>query len=209
MDGILGYHIQPHLNIKFQSSIVHFSISVTVIMCVLGIINVIVLLITFKSKETRKSGSCYYLICSSITTLFTIIIFTLKFIIFISTQITLMKNQSFLYIQCLLLDYLLRIGINFDQWLNACVAVERAITTIKGVNFNKDRSKQIAIYVIIILILLNISIIVHDPIYRRIINDNDDKRLWCIVSYPSHIQTYNLIMNSFHFLTPFLMNIIS
>jgi len=110
------------------------------------------------------------------------------------------------------MDFLLRIGLNLDQWFNACVAMERAITVIKGINFNKQQSKRMAKYIIFFLLFLNISTVIHDPIYRRLIDDNDnddEKRIWCIVSYSSNLQIFNLMINIFHFFTPFLMNLIS
>jgi len=100
-----------------------------------------------------------------------------------------------------------------DQWLNACVAIERSITAIKGVNFNKKKSRKLAGYIIIILLILNIGTSVHDPLYRRLIDDNHDDnseyRIWCIVSYPFHIQRFHLLMNIFHFCVPFVINFIS
>jgi hypothetical protein len=165
-----------------------------------------------KSKVTRKSGSGLYLLGSSITTLFTTIIFTLKFWILIQAQTTSTTNRSFLHFQCISMDFLLRIGLNLDQWFDACVAMERAITVIKGINFNKQKSKRMAKYIIVFLLFLNISTVIHDPIYRRLIDDNDnddEKRIWCIVSYPSNVQSFNFMINIFHFSTPFLMNLIS
>jgi hypothetical protein len=212
LDAILGYHIQPHISIRHQPRIVQVSVTLTILMFFIGLINGILSLIVFKNEETRKSGSGLYLFGSSISTLFITIIFTLKFWILISAQITYMTNRSFLYFQCMTLDYLLRIGLNLDQWFNTCVAMERAITVIKGINFNKQKSKRIAKYMIIFLVVLNVSTIIYDPIYRRLIDDGDNedtKRIWCIVSYPSGLQTFNLIINIFHFCAPFLLNFIS
>ena len=31
-----------------------------------------------------------------------------------------------------------------DKWLNACISMERAFTTIKGTQFNKKKSRQMA-----------------------------------------------------------------
>jgi hypothetical protein len=98
-----------------------------------------------------------------------------------------------------------------DQWLNACVAFERTFTVIKGVNFNKKKSKQTAKYVMIILIIIIIGSSIHDPIYRRLIEEeNDDgKRIWCIVTYPNKLQIFDSFINPFHVLVPFLINFLS
>ena len=66
-----------------------------------------------------------------------------------------------------------------DQWLSACVAIERAIASIQGIHFNKQKSKQMAKYIIFSLLLLIIITNIHDPIHRRLIDDNnnDEKRI--------------------------------
>jgi hypothetical protein len=212
LDAILGYHIQPHISIKHQPSIVQVSIAFTTIMSLSGLINGILSIIVFKNKELHQVGSGLYLLGSSITTLFTIIMFTLKFWILIIAQINYITNRSFLYFQCISMDILLRIGLNMDQWLNACVAMERGITAIKGINFRKEKSKQMAKYIILFLIFVTILTNIHDPIYRHLIDDGDtedEKRIWCIVTYPPNLEIFNFMINIFHFFVPFFINLIS
>ncbi|CAF3364239.1 unnamed protein product [Rotaria sp. Silwood1] len=129
LDAILGYHIQPHIIIRHQTLVVQLSIVLTIIMTVAGLINSTLLMIAINNKEPCKIGCGIYLISTSITSLFTML-----------------------------------------------------ITTI------------------------------HDPIHRRLIdddNDDDEKRIWCIVTYSSNLQTFNTVLNIFHFLTPFIINLIS
>jgi hypothetical protein len=101
------------------------------------------------------------------------------------------------------------------QWLNACVATERAFTIIKGANFNKKKSKRTAKFVILLLVIVIAGTSIHDPISRRLIdeesNDDDEnvKRTWCIVNYGSVLQVYNSMINTSHFLGPFMINLIS
>jgi hypothetical protein len=100
-----------------------------------------------------------------------------------------------------------------DQWLNACVAAERAMTMVKGSEFVKKKSRKAAKFVIIILLVVIVGSSIHDPIYRRLIeeenDDNDQKRIWCIVTYPSNLEIYYYITHIFHFFGPFLINVIS
>jgi hypothetical protein len=99
-----------------------------------------------------------------------------------------------------------------DQWLCACVALERAITTKRGTHFNKQKSKQAAKVVISILLVVIVATSIHDPLYRRLIveeNDDVEKRIWCIVTYPSSLQIYNSAIYIFHFLGPFMINLVS
>jgi hypothetical protein len=104
-----------------------------------------------------------------------------------------------------------------DQWLNACVALERSMTVMKATRFNKTKSIQAAKFVIIILLIIIAGSCIHDPIHRRLIdegnngvyNEDDQKRTWCIVTYPHSFQVYNSFMHTFHFCGPFLINLIS
>jgi hypothetical protein len=100
-----------------------------------------------------------------------------------------------------------------DQWLNACVAVERATTSIKGARFDKKKSKRAAKFFIISLLIIIISTSIHDPIYRQLIdeinNDDNIKRIWCVAMYSPGLQVYNYVMYTFHFSIPFMMNLIS
>jgi hypothetical protein len=213
LDGILGYHILPHVSITQQPSIVQFSVTLTIIFIIAGLINGILTMITFKSKLVREVGCGLYLFGSSITALLTIIIFGLKFWILFLAQIERISNRTFLSFQCHSIDFLLRLCLNMDQWLNACVAMERAITAKKGFNFNKKKSKQAAKKVIIILFILIVGTSIHDPIYRHLIieenDDNDEKRIWCIVTYPLSLQIFNNIVHIFHLFGPFMINLIS
>ncbi|CAF4059386.1 unnamed protein product [Adineta steineri] len=211
LDAILGYHIQTNIDIIHQTIIIQISITLTVLMSIIGLVNGIFLLITFQNKILWKSGCAIYLLGSSITTLFTIIIFFLKFIILLLSQMTFITDRSYLNFQCIITDYFLQTGLHMDQWLNACVALERAITTIKGINFNAKKSKKIAKFNLIILFIFIIGTNMIDPIHRRLIdeNSNDEKRIWCIASYSSSIQIINKIINIFHICIPFLINIIS
>ncbi|CAF1421215.1 unnamed protein product [Adineta steineri] len=218
LDAILGYHIQPYIDMIHQPTIVQTSLAITIIIIIIGLINGIASLITFKNKETQKLGCGFYLYGSSIATLFIVIIFTLKFSILLIAQITYIENRLFLRFQCVSIDFLLRIGLNMDRWLNACVALERAIATIKGIAFNKTKSKKIAGYIILLLSIVIISTDVHDPIYRQLIDENNndeydsddnEKRIWCIVTYPPAIQKFNTAMNILHFFIPFTINLIS
>ena len=53
---------------------------------------------------------------------------------------------------------------------------------------------------------------VYDPIHRRLVDDDssdEEKRIWCIVSYSSELHNFNQFIHMFHFFIPFLMNITS
>ncbi|CAF1251589.1 unnamed protein product [Adineta ricciae] len=214
LDAILAYHIVSDVNLSRQTAIVKISFSLTILFLIVGLINGILSMITFKNKSVLEVGCGVYLLCSSITASLTMILFGLKYFIYLSTQISTPSNRLFLQIQCHSLDFLLRICLNMDQWLNACVSMERAMATIQGVRFEKKKSKQLAKKLIVLFFLFTVSTSIHDPIYRHLFeeeNDNDEnkKRIWCIVKYSSSLQIYNRVMNTFHFFVPFLINFLS
>ncbi|UJR07222.1 hypothetical protein I4U23_011510 [Adineta vaga] len=138
----------------------------------------------------------------------------LKFCILIIAQTKHLTNRSFLYSQCVSIDFILRIGLQLDQWLHACVAMERIITVTKGVKFNKIKSKAMAKYIALCLFMIIIITNIHDPFHRRLINDDDNndeniRRIWCIAVHSSTFEKVNFYVNILHCLGPFIMNIVS
>lgn len=63
------------------------------------------------------------------------------------------------------------------------------------------------------LVVITIVANIFDPIYRSLFDENDDdedeKRIWCIINYPSSVRIINLILTIFHFIIPFIINLIS
>jgi hypothetical protein len=142
-----------------QSSLIQITFGVTVVMLLLGWINGILVLITFKNKKVRQVGCGFYLLGSSSTTLVTMTMFVLKFILLLDIQMGSVTNRTFLSVQCSSMDFLVRIGLNMDQWLNACVAIE-------GARFDKAKSREKAKYAIPTLLIFVMISTVYDPIYR-------------------------------------------
>ena len=97
--------------------------------------------ITFLNNDSRKTGSGIYLLATSLNTIVTMVVLALKFCILIIAQISSETNRSFLYGQCLSLDFLVKAGVSLDQWLSSSVSAERAIATIRRSKFNKKASK--------------------------------------------------------------------
>ena len=177
LDAILGYHIQPSVGLTKQPLIVQISVALTIIFICLGLANGSLTLITFLNKGTRKVGCGYYLFCTSINTLVITMMFGLKFFILLLVQMEVIFNRSFLSFQCHSLDFIVRCALNMDQWLSACVAIERAITMVRGARFDKKKSTQIAKRVIFILLMVITATGVDDPIHRRLIDEeNEDER---------------------------------
>jgi hypothetical protein len=95
------------------------------------------------------------------------------------------------------------------DWFSACVAIERMIVVIKGINFNQARSKRNARWVMIVVVLCILLSLVHDPIHRQLVYDEEEQRTWCVVRYSSAMKIFDSTMHIFHFFVPFSINLIS
>ena len=201
------------------------SAALTVIMLVAGLINSIFAIVTFQNKELRKVGCGMYLLASSITSLLTIFMFTVKFWFFVLAQI----NETSISLSvhrggCVAIEPLLKLFFYWDAWLNACVAVERASLVSKGIKFDKKKSKLIARWIIIILPFCIMATITHEPLHRKLfeyntVNENSEeygseknqteRRVWCLTRYSPSVQNYNTGILFFHLLGPFIINLLS
>ncbi len=213
LDDILGYQIKPLAPFGKQRTVVKVSVAVTVAILIVGLLNGIPSIMTFQAARPRKVGCGIYLLVTSIISILIIIVFTFKFITLLLVQMGTILNEVFLVSQCVSLDFLLKALVQMNDWLCACVAVERAFTVIRGVYFNKDRSKRVAKWVILAVFLFIISTSIHEPIHRRLLDDIEEGRRWCIIQYSmekaSLYTSYTTVMNMVHFIAPFSINIIS
>jgi hypothetical protein len=210
LDTILGYHMRPGNEIRQQPIIVKVAIALTIVIFFFGCINIFLSLITFREEETRSVGCGLYLFASSTISLNIVIVFTVKFRLLLASQIGSMNNRSFLYIQCVSVDYLLRSLLSISDWLSACVAIERAINVSQGIKFNKIKSKQIAKWMILIVILFTSCTYIYDPLHRHLIDDDEEEQhTWCVTKYSSSLQVFDWLLNIFHFSLPFSINCIS
>ncbi|CAF1376715.1 unnamed protein product [Adineta steineri] len=209
-----GKCFQDNQNRSFsqQPMIIKISIGIITFMFILGLINGIMSILTFHRKKTRDVGCGYYLFISSWISICLIIILLIKFWQLLLSQMTILTNRSFVNFNCILLDVSIKLLIAFNDWLDTCVCIERAITVSKGVKFNKNKSKQVSKWVILIILIVTILTHLHDPIHRQLIDDIDidEKRVWCLVQYPSSsIKTWNSFITFVHFLMPFIINLLS
>jgi len=105
LDSILGYHIKPNVSINKQPFIVKFTIGITLIMLIAGLISGSLSLATFLSSKTREVGCGYYLLLSSISSICMIILLTIKVCYLILSQMSLIPNRS---LYSLLIVFLLK-----------------------------------------------------------------------------------------------------
>ncbi|CAF1444636.1 unnamed protein product [Adineta steineri] len=49
----------------------------------------------------------------------------------------------------------------------------------------------------------------YEFIHRDLFDDHEERRVWCVLRYSQSIETYTTIVQYFHFIDPFLVNLIS
>ncbi|CAF1652549.1 unnamed protein product [Adineta ricciae] len=211
LDSILGYHIQPNLSMSQQLFIIKICILITTIMFALGLANGLLSVGTFRLEKINQTGCSMYLLVSSWNSLVLTIVFYLKFWHLLLSQMSMITNEFYLKINCVMLDMLINVLISTNDWLYGCVAIERLLTVSQGVKFDQNKSKRFAKWISLCIFLMAILTHIQDPIHRQLIDDIDvdQRRTWCIAEYSSALNVFNICIILFHFLVPFLINLIS
>ena len=122
-----------------------------------------------------------------------------------------LTNRSLLTWNCIVLDMILRVLLALSDWLYRCVAIERLPTVVKGTHFDKSKSKRMAKWVTLCLLIWIILTHLHDPIHRRLIDDIDldEQKTWCFAQYSSSAKIFHSFITLFNFSIPFLINLSS
>ncbi|CAF1537569.1 unnamed protein product [Adineta ricciae] len=227
LDDILHDELRSNKPLSDQSTSIKFSVTLTIIMFIVGLISSILSFLTFKNKTTQQVGCGLYLLASSITSLLTISMFTIKFWFLLITRINVpMISLTVFQGGCKFIEPILKLLLYLDNWFNACVAIERGFHIFKGINANKMKSKHIARWMILILPFCILSTLIHEPIflkpfeYPSELNRNEsnyislngrmsDRPIQCIAEYPRSVQYYNTFILFFHLVVPFIANLCS
>ncbi|CAF1562161.1 unnamed protein product [Adineta ricciae] len=226
LDDILRFEVNRNMTIQHQPLLIKVTAALSVIMFVVGLISSACSILTFQNASLRQVGCGLYLLASSVTSLLTITIFTIKFWFVVITQMGMFIRPSILDGGCKSIEPILKLLFYWDTWLNACVAVERGVNVYKGVNFDKEKSKRFARWIIFILPIVIVGTIIHEPFYRHVFKHEIKERslfdgttrpkeivkdiyTWCLTSYPQSVQDYNTAILFIHLLGPFLANLFS
>ncbi|CAF1097963.1 unnamed protein product [Adineta steineri] len=224
LDDILRDELKLNTVLNNQSFSIKLSAGLTIIMFVAGLINSILSFITFQNKDSQQVGCGMYLLITSITSLLTISMFIIKFWFVVLTHINVSTSLSVLRGGCASIEPILKLVLYLDGWLNACVAVERAVLILKGVKFDKKKSKSVARQTILILPFCIFGTLIHELVYRKLFvyetgldkmdmnetNEDTIKRyVSCITRYSPSIQDYNTAVLFFHLVGPFIVNLLS
>lgn len=209
LDDLLRYEIQHNQSFFQQSTSMKVIAAIVILMFVIGVINSLLSFITFYTAESREVGCGIYLLVSSIISLITMIMFTVKFWFLLLTQTNSDTNPSIRHAYCRFNEPLLKLFLYLNTWFHACVAAERAIMVYKGVHFNKTHSRCAAWQITLLLPIFVAGSTLHEIFYRRLMTSKEHQYSRCVVNYPSEVQHYNTIILFLHFLVPFAANLLS
>ncbi|CAF3498607.1 unnamed protein product [Rotaria sp. Silwood1] len=209
LDVILAYQIRPHIYISRQRVIINMSIAIISVILVINLISNVLSLMTFWSKNLRAVGCGLYLFILSSLSILSVIILTLKLWILILSQMSLIANRTILWINCISMEFLLQSLLAIRDWLTACVAIERVFIITKGVNFSKKKSKQTAQWIVITVVIFTMISRIYDPIHRKLIDDKEEQRTWCVVRYSPLMRIFDSAVHIFHFIIPSSINLLS
>jgi len=226
---VVGDQVKRNISFLKQSSLIKSTAGITMLMFVIGLVNRICSLTTFQNKELRKVGCVLYLFASSVTSLLTISMFTIKFWFVILLGMNSTVNLSLLRTDCVFISPVLKLCLYIDGWLNVCVAIERTVNVFKGVTFDQKLSKRIARWIIFILPILIVLNLIHEPLHHQLIEYTHKKykvedqnltlsedaeyeiehNIMCVTRYSHSVQIYNTISLFVHLLVPFVVNVCS
>lgn len=192
-----------------QTVAVKVSIVLTTLTLVTGRINNILSITTFQLKNLCDVGCGLYLLTLSVISLISTILFSFKFWLLVLIQMASITNRTAILINCISIEFILRSLLTTGDWLSACVAIERVIAVIKGINFDQASSKRKARWVIVVLALVIPFGLMHDPTHRQLVHDEEEQRTWCVVRYSSAMKIFDSTMHILHFFVPVSINLIS
>ena len=143
LDIILAYHIRSKTSINQQPGIVEIAIVLTTIILAIGIINGLLSFRTFRGKETCSVGCGLYLLTTSIVSIITVVVLTLKFAFLVASQIGSIDSRWFLRIQCTSMDFLLRFLLSTSDWLRCmcCYRASRQCHTRSQIQQNEEQMR--------------------------------------------------------------------
>ncbi len=211
IDSILGQVILVDTPITQQPLIVKIFIGIIAMIFIFGLFSNYCSLQIFRHPNIQSYGCGHYFVALTIVNQIGIIMFVCRFIYLLVGQISLIENRLFLSISCAIFDTIVQYFLSSSDWLIGCIACERTVSVIKRTRFNKRQSVRASKFVIIFLFLLLLLLSIHQIFNRQLISDpRIENRLWCVIQFRYiWLQRYDTIINFFHSIIPFIINVIS
>ncbi|UJR24270.1 hypothetical protein I4U23_027237 [Adineta vaga] len=210
LDSMLGPIISTNISLHKQSITIKILLIIISLMFIIGFISNICSFLVFRHQDIQQIGCGYYLKILSIINQITIIIFVIRIIYLIYSQIMIIHNMKILNITCYLFDFILQSSISFCDWLHTCIACERTITAMKGTQFNKGLSVRMVKFIIPTLLFQVILTSIHHVFNHILIQDpRSNIRFWCVIKHrQSWLRIYEICISIFNNVIPLCINFI-
>jgi hypothetical protein len=154
LDSIIGSEILVDQSFSKQSPLIKVLSAVVAVMFVLGVVSNVCSALTFSHASILKIGCGYYLFLLSIGAPLTLCVFLARFVYLLTSQIMIIENK----VTCMSFDFVLYFLITICDWLTACIACERTINVIIGVNFKTKESVRVVKFVVpCLVVVLNLT----------------------------------------------------
>ncbi|CAF1048431.1 unnamed protein product, partial [Didymodactylos carnosus] len=211
LDALIGSKIYLGKNIMKQPVVIKLSFIFAILMFTGSLITNTLSIMVFWQLNIRAVGCGIYLFVLSVVGQLGMFVFVVRFFYILLTKLATYENRLFAYYNCSIFEFLLTILSTIYDWLTVCIAIERAVTAVKGIEFNQRLSKTVAKYVISFVVLFNIIMSLHEPFHRQIIDDPiSTSHTWCVMEFNrDRLKIYEIITNIIHLIVPFSINVIS
>ena len=177
---------------------------------VCGLLTSCLSVLTFQKKTSLQAASGWYLLAVSWISSLIFLAFVLKFYVLVFNQMGRITNDAYLTFYCVGAEFLTPTLLSTIDWLLACVAMERALTTLNNPQINRLNRLSIAKGLTLGICLVVPLTYLQDPLHRQLIDDEEENRRWCILQYGSSaLQRYDAIVVWFHLFFPFTIDIAS
>ncbi|CAF1163612.1 unnamed protein product [Didymodactylos carnosus] len=207
LDAVIGSNVLAEMPLAKQPTDLKVTFIFVILLVAIGFLFNLLSLITFFQQKTQEAGCGFYLFSLCIVSQLGLFMFAAKFIYLLKPQ----RNKMAAYWTCVILELFLKILPSTTNWLTACVAIERTVTVIKGVKFDKVLSKKVSRYVVFTVIVGNIVSYLHQSFIRHVIEDPRSNGItWCVMKF-SHLtlEKYDMAINIIHLIVPFCINIMT
>jgi len=211
IDSIISPAILTDVSLLQQPLLIKILILVVVFICIFGLFSNYCSMIVFVHPNIQAYGFGKYFVALTICNQIGIIMFLCRFIYLVVSQIILIENHLFLLTSCAIFDSIVQYPFSVSNWLMTCIACERLMMVIKGFNFNKWESVRVSKVVKRCLFLLLLLTFIPQIFNRQLINNPQiEKRLLCVIQFRyTWLRIYEIIINFFRDIIPFIINIIS
>jgi hypothetical protein len=161
LDSILGSVIHTDVSLNQQPPLIKVLMAFVIAMFTLGLASNVCSIFTFYHVDILKFGCGYYLLILSMLSILTLILFVSRFMYLIISQITIIENK----LTCMSFDFVLYLFVAICDWITACIACERMISTIKGVHFQAKQSVRAVKFILPLLITVLTLTSIHQVIH--------------------------------------------